>query len=106
MGKPCVSYDLDGAPEVVIPGETGYLVRPGDAAGLADAVTRLLADQGCGRAWGRPAAREPGVSGGDHGGPNRGSPRAAAHRKQELLVGFDGRRADEATGKDLKGASL
>jgi glycosyltransferase involved in cell wall biosynthesis len=44
MGKPCVSFDLDGAPEVVIPGQTGYLVRPGDAEGLAEAITRLLAD--------------------------------------------------------------
>jgi glycosyltransferase involved in cell wall biosynthesis len=44
MGKPCVSFDIDGAPEVVIPGETGYLVRAGDAAGLADAVSRLLDD--------------------------------------------------------------
>jgi glycosyltransferase involved in cell wall biosynthesis len=44
MGKPCVSFDIDGAPEVVIPGETGYLVRPGDADGLADAVSRLLDD--------------------------------------------------------------
>lgn len=44
MGVPCVSFDIDGAPEVVIPGETGYLVQPGDAVGLADAVNRLLAD--------------------------------------------------------------
>jgi glycosyltransferase involved in cell wall biosynthesis len=44
MGKPCVSFDVDGAPEVVIPEETGYLVRPGDAAGLADAIGRLLSD--------------------------------------------------------------
>src|SRR5204862_521564 len=44
MGKPCVSFDIDGAPEVVIPEETGYLVRPGDAAGLADSLARLLAD--------------------------------------------------------------
>jgi glycosyltransferase involved in cell wall biosynthesis len=44
MGKPCVSYEIDGAPEVVIPDETGYLVRPGDNAGLAEAVSRLLAD--------------------------------------------------------------
>lgn len=44
MGKPCVSFDIDGAPEVVIPGQTGYLVRPADAAGLADAIARLLAD--------------------------------------------------------------
>jgi glycosyltransferase involved in cell wall biosynthesis len=42
MGKPCVSFDIDGAPEVVIPGETGYLVRPGDTGGLADAISRLL----------------------------------------------------------------
>jgi len=44
MGKPCVSFDIDGAPEVVIPGVTGYLVQPGDARGLADAVSALLAD--------------------------------------------------------------
>ena len=44
MGKPCVSFDIDGAPEVVKPNETGYLVRPGDAQGLADAVSRLIDD--------------------------------------------------------------
>jgi glycosyltransferase involved in cell wall biosynthesis len=44
MGKPCVSFDIDGAPEVVIPEKTGYLVRPGDAAGLASAVSRLVQD--------------------------------------------------------------
>ena len=44
MEKPCVSFDIDGAPEVVIPGETGYLVQPGDSAGLAESITRLLSD--------------------------------------------------------------
>jgi glycosyltransferase involved in cell wall biosynthesis len=44
MGKPCVAFEIDGAPEVVIPDETGYLVRPGDSCGLANAVARLLAD--------------------------------------------------------------
>jgi glycosyltransferase involved in cell wall biosynthesis len=44
MGKPCVSFDIDGAPEVVIPDQTGYLVKPNDAAGLADCVSRLLDD--------------------------------------------------------------
>jgi glycosyltransferase involved in cell wall biosynthesis len=44
MGKPCVSFDIDGAPEVVIPGRSGYLVKPGDSAGLADAISRLLDD--------------------------------------------------------------
>jgi glycosyltransferase involved in cell wall biosynthesis len=45
MGKPCVSFDIDGAPEVVVPGETGYLVQPHDATGLAEGIGRLLADQ-------------------------------------------------------------
>lgn len=44
MEKPCVSFDIDGAPEVVIPGETGYLVQPGDSAGLAESITRLLSE--------------------------------------------------------------
>ncbi len=44
MGKPCVSFDLDGAPEVVVPGETGFLVKPGDVRELADAISELLAN--------------------------------------------------------------
>ena len=45
MGVPCVSVDLDGAPEVVVPGRTGYLVPPRDPVALADAVARLLSDE-------------------------------------------------------------
>jgi glycosyltransferase involved in cell wall biosynthesis len=44
MGKPCVAFDADGAREVVVPEETGYLVCPGDTAGIAAAVSRLLQD--------------------------------------------------------------
>ncbi len=44
MGKPCVSFDIDGAPEVVIPDQTGYLVKPNDSVGLADCIARLLDD--------------------------------------------------------------
>jgi glycosyltransferase involved in cell wall biosynthesis len=44
MGKPCVSFDIDGAPEVVLDGETGYLVRAYDYQTLADRVSSLLAD--------------------------------------------------------------
>lgn len=42
-GKPVVAYDCDGAGEVCLPGETGFLVAPGDLESL---VTRLgmLAD--------------------------------------------------------------
>jgi len=43
-GKPVVSYDVGGAREVVIPGETGYLL-PRDSVGeLADAMGELIAD--------------------------------------------------------------
>lgn len=44
MGKPCVSFDIDGAPEVVIHDLTGYLVAPYDSAGLANHVAELLGD--------------------------------------------------------------
>jgi glycosyltransferase involved in cell wall biosynthesis len=44
MGKPCVSFDLDGAPEVIIPGKTGYLVKPCDTKGLSDAIACLLSN--------------------------------------------------------------
>jgi glycosyltransferase involved in cell wall biosynthesis len=42
IGKPCVSFDLDGAPEVVINDVTGYLVKAGDSYGLARAISRIL----------------------------------------------------------------
>ena len=44
MGRPCVSVALDGAPEVVVDGETGLLVPPRDPAAVADAISRLLDD--------------------------------------------------------------
>ncbi len=42
MGKPCVSFDIDGAPEVVIDDRTGYIVKPFDSAGLADRIVQLI----------------------------------------------------------------
>ncbi len=44
MGKPCVSFNIDGAPEVVIDDVTGYLVDPFDNVALADRIARLLED--------------------------------------------------------------
>jgi glycosyltransferase involved in cell wall biosynthesis len=44
MGKPCVTFNLDGAPEVVIPDQTGFLVKPGDGRALAEAISRLISD--------------------------------------------------------------
>ncbi len=45
MGKPCVSFDIDGAREVVINDYTGYLVEPFDSKGLADGIARLIEDE-------------------------------------------------------------
>jgi glycosyltransferase involved in cell wall biosynthesis len=39
-----VSFDVDGAREVVKDDLTGYLVRPKDVAGLTSTLCRLLAD--------------------------------------------------------------
>jgi glycosyltransferase involved in cell wall biosynthesis len=44
MGKPCVAFDADGAREVIIPGETGFLLQSGDTGGVVDAINALLAD--------------------------------------------------------------
>jgi glycosyltransferase involved in cell wall biosynthesis len=49
MGLPAVATDIRGCREVVVPGETGLLVPPGDAAALAAAILRLLADPKLGR---------------------------------------------------------
>jgi glycosyltransferase involved in cell wall biosynthesis len=43
-GKPVVSYDVDGAREVCITGETGFLLPPESVAELAEAVSTLAAD--------------------------------------------------------------
>ena len=44
-GRPVVAYDRDGASEVCLDGKTGFLLRPGDLAGLAESVLRLAQDQ-------------------------------------------------------------
>jgi len=43
-GKPVVSYDVDGAREVAIDGQTGFLVPPGDRARLAQSLLTLAGD--------------------------------------------------------------
>lgn len=43
-GKPAVSYDVDGAREVVLPGVTGILLAPRDVEGLARAIEKLASD--------------------------------------------------------------
>jgi glycosyltransferase involved in cell wall biosynthesis len=43
VGRPVISYDVDGAREVVLP-ETGILLKPRDREGLCAGILRLAAD--------------------------------------------------------------
>lgn len=46
MGKPVVSTDTGGAPEIIEDGSTGTLIRQGDPGELSRAVIQLLGDSG------------------------------------------------------------
>jgi glycosyltransferase involved in cell wall biosynthesis len=43
-GKPVVATAVGGAPEVIIEGETGYIVPPDDERAMADRIISLLND--------------------------------------------------------------
>jgi glycosyltransferase involved in cell wall biosynthesis len=43
--RPVVAYDCDGAGEVCMENETGFLLKPGDLAGLRERVLRLAGDR-------------------------------------------------------------
>ncbi|MGD0208047.1 MAG: glycosyltransferase family 4 protein [Verrucomicrobiota bacterium] len=43
-GKPVVSYDFDGADEICLDGETGFLVRTGDTAAITQRLLQLAND--------------------------------------------------------------
>jgi glycosyltransferase involved in cell wall biosynthesis len=45
VGRPIVAYDRDGAAEVCLDNETGFLVRPGDLEGLQERILRLAGDE-------------------------------------------------------------
>jgi glycosyltransferase involved in cell wall biosynthesis len=54
-GLASAAYAVAGVPEVVVDGETGLLVPPGDVDALAGAVVKLLSDEDARRAMGRLA---------------------------------------------------
>ena len=56
VGRPVISYDVDGAREVVLP-ETGILLRPRDIAGLTTAILGLASDPALREAMGREGRR-------------------------------------------------
>jgi glycosyltransferase involved in cell wall biosynthesis len=43
-GCPCVTYDIDGAKEGVLDGQTGFVIPPFDKSKFGDAIATLLAD--------------------------------------------------------------
>jgi len=44
VGKPVVAYDCDGAREVCLDGQTGFLVQPGDLTTLKNRLLQLASD--------------------------------------------------------------
>jgi glycosyltransferase involved in cell wall biosynthesis len=52
FGLPCVVTTVGAFPELVLDGETGLLVPPGEVEPLADALSRLLHDPELGRQLG------------------------------------------------------
>jgi glycosyltransferase involved in cell wall biosynthesis len=44
LGVPVIAYAHAGIPEIVVDGVTGFLVRPGDTATLADRLGDVLSD--------------------------------------------------------------
>ena len=56
-GRPVVATRVGGVPELIRDGENGHLVEPGDAAGMARAVDRLLGDPARAAAMGEAGRR-------------------------------------------------
>jgi glycosyltransferase involved in cell wall biosynthesis len=61
MGLPLVAADVPGSRDVVVDGENGFLVSPGDPAATADAILRLAAEPELRRRFGR-SSRERAVA--------------------------------------------
>ncbi|HKH64922.1 MAG TPA: glycosyltransferase family 4 protein [Solirubrobacterales bacterium] len=55
-GKPVIASDIGGLRDVVRDGETGFLVAPGDVAGLRGAMERLIGDPALRERMGSAAA--------------------------------------------------
>jgi glycosyltransferase involved in cell wall biosynthesis len=53
VGTPVIGTDIEGNSELIVHGETGYLVTPHDPAGLAEAVLALASDRDGAAAMGR-----------------------------------------------------
>ena len=62
-GKPVVSYDVDGAREVVIPGETGYLLAAAIGRRAGNRPVRIgWRSANCANGWAARAANDSSTS--------------------------------------------
>src|SRR6266581_731436 len=52
-GLPVISTNIGGIPEMVVENETGFLVQPGDAAAMADAIQTVISDPALAQKMGR-----------------------------------------------------
>jgi glycosyltransferase involved in cell wall biosynthesis len=57
LARPIVTTDVGGTPELVVNGETGFLVQPGDRAALTRAFLELAADRAAADAMGEAGRR-------------------------------------------------
>ena len=46
VGRPVIGTNVGGIPELIVDGKNGYIVPPADARALAQALTRILGDEG------------------------------------------------------------
>ncbi len=57
LKKPVVSFNIDGAPEVVVPGRTGELAPLNDTASFAEALLKLASDSALREQYGEAGRR-------------------------------------------------
>ena len=57
-GRPVIASRIGGLVDLVADGETGFLIQPGDALALQQAIERLLADPDLRRSMGQAALRK------------------------------------------------
>jgi len=56
-GRPVIASAVDGVPEVLVDGESGLLIPPGDSGALARAICRLVGDPALRQAMARAGRR-------------------------------------------------
>jgi len=52
-GKPAISTDISSMPEIIVDGQTGFVVPPGDAEALAERTIKLLQDSSLRKRYGQ-----------------------------------------------------